>query len=135
MDKLEKLTEKLKSQRGDLEKALNRLGESLNQEKNYFLRDSVIQRFEFSFEPAWKVMTGFNLSQGRESASPKSAIRVAAQLGILENPEVWFEYLEARNLASHTYNETEAEKVYQKAKEFLTDTQKALGLVQTKLEL
>lgn len=135
MDKLEELNEKLKSQLEDLEKALNRLEESLNQKKNDFLRDSVIQRFEFSFELAWKIMMGFNLSQGRESASPKAAIRVAAQLEIVENPEVWFKYLEARSLASHTYNEAEAEKVYQKAKEFLPEARKALDLVRAKLEL
>ena len=37
----------------ELFRAIDRLEEAVSQEKNDFLRDSVIQRFEFCVELAW----------------------------------------------------------------------------------
>ncbi|MEK7611680.1 MAG: HI0074 family nucleotidyltransferase substrate-binding subunit [Patescibacteria group bacterium] len=115
------MNEKTSSQAEDLAKALDRLEEALNEEKDDFVRDSVIQRFEFCFELCWKLAKNFNTAQGKETFTPKDSFRVGAQVGYIEKPEVWFEYLKARNLASHTYNEATSEKVYQAAKNFLAD--------------
>lgn len=127
--------EEIKSQVNDLTKALKRLGEALSSQKTDLNRDASIQRFEFCFELVWKIFKNVNASLGKSCASPRDCLRIAAQTELIDNPEVWFKYLEARNLASHTYNEAEAEKVYQKAKEFLPDAKKALNLVHAKLEL
>lgn len=118
-----------------LTKTLARLEEARTLKGQEIYRDDTIQRFEFSFEIAWKLLKSANEVLGKESFNPRDCIRLAYQNDLLENPEKWFKYLEARNLASHTHNETGAEKVYQKAKEFLPEAQKALGLVRAKLEL
>lgn len=131
----ENRVEKLKIQMEDLTKALARLEEALTFKGQEIYRDGTIQRFEFSFEIAWKLLKSANETLGQECFNPRDCIRLAYQNDLLENPEKWFEYLEARNLASHTYNEDKAEKVYQKAKEFLPEAQKALALVQAKLSL
>lgn len=94
------------------EKAIDRLSEALAQPKNEFIRDSAIQRFEFTFEFAWKVMKGFLSLQGVEARSPRAAIRGAFEVGMIPEDEHWLGLMELRNLTSHTYDETVAERIY-----------------------
>mgnify|MGYP004006928093 CR=1 FL=1 len=98
-----------------LSNAVDRLLEALNEPKNDFLRDSVIQRFEFCVELSWKL--GKKVMGGATSA-PKDVIREMAQSGYVENVQIWLEAIDMRNLASHTYNDVLAEKVYEFAKFF-----------------
>lgn len=112
----------------DLRNALARLEEALKLEATTIHKDATIQRFEFSFELAWKLMqavAGFK-GKGLDARSPKDSIRVAAQIGLIGNPSEWIEYLKKRNQASHTYDETMADEVYQAARVFLPDGKKLL---------
>ncbi|MFN4232292.1 MULTISPECIES: nucleotidyltransferase substrate binding protein [Thermus] len=93
-------------------RAVDGLASVLAQPKNEFLRDSAIQRFEFTFELAWKVLKEYLEYQGIEARSPRAAIRSAFQVGLLPEDPGWLEMLELRNLTSHTYDEALAEKVY-----------------------
>lgn len=100
----------------EFEKAVARLEEALLQPKNDFLRDSVIQRFEFSVELAWKTTKKF---MGTATSAPKDVIREMAQNAYIDDVEKWLEAIDMRNLSSHTYKEELAEKVYNFAKSFL----------------
>lgn len=113
--------EKALLQLKDLEKALKKLKEAIDLPENEINRDATIQRFEFTFELAWKLMQTLSQESSQNVYGPKNAIREAAKLGFIENPEKWFEYLKKRNLASHTYNEEQAKEVYKVTKEFVSD--------------
>lgn len=102
-------------------KSCKRLREALNQEKNEYIRDSVIQRFEFCIELAWK--TGKKL-MGTSSSSPKNVLREMAQDGYIEDVIVWLEAIDHRNLSTHTYNEDLAEKVYSFIQNFYPELEK-----------
>ena len=95
------------------------------------LRDSVIQRFEYSYELAWKMLQRWlriNASpEEAEPASKKDLFRLAARKGLIADPQHWFTYIEARNASVHTYNATSAEKVLQAALAFEPDAQFLLG--------
>ena len=93
----------------EFERAVLRLSEALARPKDEFLRDSVIQRFEFCVELAWKTA---RKTLGLTATAPRIIIRDLAQQGLIANPQLWFEFLEARNLSSHTYREDLAEQVY-----------------------
>jgi nucleotidyltransferase substrate binding protein (TIGR01987 family) len=100
----------------ELKKALNRLKEALAAPKSDIVRDSVIQRFEFTVELSWKVLQRYLKSSGvGELLTPKNVFREAAKLGIVKDPEAWIKFIDARNLSSHTYNESLAEEVYSSA--------------------
>ncbi|MBU1129837.1 nucleotidyltransferase substrate binding protein, partial [Patescibacteria group bacterium] len=98
------LKDKIEKQRGSFIKAIDRLEEALEEEKNEFVRDSVVQRFEFSFELGWKLMKMVLNYLGREDCnSPRESIVISAQVKLIDNPEKWLDYLEVRNLSVHMY--------------------------------
>lgn len=121
---------KLESLIKDLKKANQRLKEATEAKPTRMNKDATIQRFEFTFELSWKTIQEYIKDQGFDCNSPKNCIREGARLEIINNPEDWFEFLEARNLIAHTYNEKLANKVYRKASKFpqeIDDLLESLG--------
>ncbi|MDF0673697.1 MAG: HI0074 family nucleotidyltransferase substrate-binding subunit [Nitrospira sp.] len=106
------MTDKLHNLLRLLDTALVRLEGALTQPVNEFVRDSAIQRFEFTFELFWKSLKAYAEQTGLEAYSPKDSIRTAFQLGVIPEHSDWFHMLEDRNLTSHTYNEARAEIIY-----------------------
>lgn len=110
----------------EFEKAVARLEEAIAQEKNDFIRDSVIQRFEFSIELAWKTSKRI---MGTSTPAPKDVIREMAQAKYLVDVNIWLLAIDMRNLSSHTYKEDLAEKVYSFAVSFLPELKKLVTKV------
>lgn len=51
-------------------------------------------------------MKDYAEDKGRfDAASPKDAFRVAADLGLIDDPLPWFDFLKSRNEATHLYDE------------------------------
>ena len=88
--------------------------------KNALERDGVIQRFEYTFELSWKMIRKGLLLLGKNqvSASPKLLIRDAFSESWITSVEQWFEFLEARNDSSHTYDQRRSDWVYSVAVRF-----------------
>jgi nucleotidyltransferase substrate binding protein (TIGR01987 family) len=118
------------------QKALASLGRAIDRSEqapeDEEVRDAVIQRFEFTFELAWKTLKR-QLEQ--EVAEPASVdrlafhdlLREAAERGFVTDVEAWMEYRRQRNITAHTYDENKARSVYQTALKFFPDA-KALGV-------
>lgn len=94
------------------QKAQQQLLKALVQPKDEFVRDSAIQRFEFTFELFWKILSQYAAREGIEVNSPRSSIREAFRLKIIGNDGRYLEMLESRNLSAHTYEEELAEELY-----------------------
>ena len=103
----------------DLQKAASKLQEATQAPATELNRDATIQRFEFTFELAWKLMHAILQDQGIEAYGPKNTLREAAKLGIISDPDHWFATLYDRNLTTHKYDEKTAEAIYARAKEFV----------------
>ena len=99
-------------------KALDRLKEALESEPTELNRDATIQRFEFTYELAWKVLKRYLSQKGVEALNPKDCFAAAYQQGIIEesNEDLWIDMIKSRNLTSHIYDENTAQKVYQDIK-------------------
>ena len=103
------------------EKALATLKEAWEEYQkntaNTFVRDSVIWRFEYTFELAHKLLRRF-LSETESSRTEISEmsfndlIRLGNRRGLLLNDlETWDKYRKSRNLTSHNYDEFNAEYI------------------------
>jgi nucleotidyltransferase substrate binding protein (TIGR01987 family) len=95
-----------------LNTALSRLDVALAQPVNEFVRDSAIQRFEFTFELFRKSLKAYAEESGVEVFSPRDSLRTAFQLGVIQEDQEWFRMLEDRNMTSGTYNEATADSIY-----------------------
>jgi nucleotidyltransferase substrate binding protein (TIGR01987 family) len=92
------------------------------------VRAGVIQNFEVAYEQCWKFIQRWI----RENRTPEDAdhprtrkelFRLAARYGLITDPLPWFEYSDARNLTSHTYDAKQAEVVFAVAGHFSIDAQ------------
>jgi nucleotidyltransferase substrate binding protein (TIGR01987 family) len=110
------------------EKALKSLEYVLQQSKTDIVRDATIQRFEYTYDLAWKMIKRHLEWSGSstDSLTRRDLFREAATAGLIKDAEAWFEYHEARNKTSHTYNESTAEEVYEAAQKFAPDAQALL---------
>lgn len=106
------MSDKLRNLLRVLDAALTRFEAALAQPVNEFVRDSAIQRFEFTFELFWKSLKAYAEESGLEAYSPRDSVRTAFQLGLIPEHPDWLRMIEDRNLTSHTYNEVTAETIY-----------------------
>ena len=97
---------------GTLGDALARLDAALAQPKTEWTRDAAIQRFEFSFELAWKAVSAYARSEGLEARSPREALRVAHRLAWIDDDGLWLRMLDDRNRTSHIDNEAVAQEIF-----------------------
>ncbi len=76
-------------------------------------KEGCIQRFEYAFELAWKVMKDYLESEGLviSPLTPAHVIRTAFTARLLADGQVWMDALDARNKMSHVYDLATFEKV------------------------
>lgn len=75
-------------------------------------REGVIQRFEYTYELAWKTLQDFLRFKGYDGiAGPNPVLTQAVQDGYLTDPTGWRAMKKARELAAHTYDGDMAEEV------------------------
>lgn len=78
---------------------------------NLFIRDSVIQRYEYSIELAWKTLKDYLEHEGFINvSSPKRVIRQSLQQGYISDAQ-WLKALDDRNKTTHAYDENMANEV------------------------
>lgn len=99
------------------ESALNSLNEMISfdisfntkEEKiNEAIRDSIIKKFEYTFELAWKTIKEYLEKEGYEEInSPKKVLKKAFEINLIKDEELWSNMLEARNSSSYLYDEND----------------------------
>lgn len=76
------------------------------QNQDDLFRDGLIQRFEFTYELAWKALKEYLESIGIvDQNSPKSVIKEAFAQKLIEDEHTWLLMLKDRNYTVHVYNE------------------------------
>ena len=90
------------------------------------IRSGVIKHFAIVYDLCWKFIQRWI----RENRTPEDAdnprtrkdlFRLAAKNNLINDPEPWFVYGNARNLTAHTYNAKKADEVYEQAVKLVDD--------------
>ncbi len=105
--------------------AVKSLEEVLDMPIDDIVRDSTIQRFEYSFELSKKMIKRF-LKVGFdeidiEEQTYVEIMKKAAKHGLISNLEIWKKFRLARNYTSHAYSEEVAKASYEIAETFLPE--------------
>ncbi len=100
----------------NFERAFLRLREALEQDPATLTaleKEGIIQRFEYTFELAWKVLKDKMEFDGLEinQVSPKGVVRDAYAARYIDNADLWLQMIGDRNLMSHTYDINKFEAV------------------------
>ena len=130
---MEKLNERLQS----CQAALATLDEALSLPFSVIVRDAAIQRFEYSFESAWKLLKGYlETQEGIVCNSPKGCFREALQTGLLSRAETetCLIMTDDRNLTSHTYLEALAARIHAQLPAYLIVMQSLVKQIAAGLE-
>ena len=126
-----------------LHKSLISLREAWNEFQkntaNNFIRDAVIQRFEYTYETAHKILRRF-LSETEPNRVDISEmffnelIRLGCKRGLLLNDlETWDKYRKLRNLTSHNYDEFNIESIIVIIPVFIEDIEYELLKINEKM--
>ncbi|MCY4398749.1 MAG: nucleotidyltransferase substrate binding protein [Gemmatimonadetes bacterium] len=69
-------------------------------------REGLIQRFEYTFELAWKTLKDRLAHDGVRipTITPRNVIRCAFSAGLIDDGEAWIDMLTDRNAMSHQYD-------------------------------
>lgn len=95
-------------------------------------QEGLIQRFEYTFELAWKCLQDLLQERGlAEIRGPKPVLEQAFQDGLITDGLLWMEMLKARNETSHIYDEKIFIRIYNQAK---NQFEKPFRDLKTKLE-
>lgn len=105
--------------RDSFNQAVRRFSEALEAPETDLTRDAAIQRFEFCFELAWKVIQERVRAEGLDCQSPKGCLKQAYKNGWIGEEAGWVAMLEDRNRTAHTYDEALAKDVYRRLSRYL----------------
>jgi nucleotidyltransferase substrate binding protein (TIGR01987 family) len=81
-------------------------------------RDGSIQRFEYTFEAAWRSTQKFLAREGVEASTPRDILRSAGKVGWIDDVEVWLQYLDIRIRTTHVYSKEQVDDFFKSIKIF-----------------
>jgi nucleotidyltransferase substrate binding protein (TIGR01987 family) len=110
----------LEAQNIAFHKAFLSLKSILEEPYSEIVRDATIRRFEYTFDLAWKSLRLYlSGMHGILCNSPKSCFREGFKLELYDDKmtELFLQMTDERNETAHTYNENNADRIYQNIKE------------------
>lgn len=97
----------LKNSLATLKECYNDLVAQPDEKIRTYIKDSCIQRFEYTYESSKKIMNKFLKKEYDKTESELSINNIFREmygLNLISNFENWIDYRQKRNLTSHEYN-------------------------------
>ncbi len=125
-----------------LQKALETLHTGLNRASlepgDLEVRDACIQRFEYSYELCVKfikryIEAAYPIPENIDQMNFKDFLRLAAEIGLVQDVQAWFRFRDARNKTSHAYDAEKAAYVFSHIPHFMEESEFLLHQLALKL--
>jgi nucleotidyltransferase substrate binding protein (TIGR01987 family) len=88
---------------------------------------ALAKTFESTFEYVWRHFKREADEAGLETYSPRDALKSAAQLRLIEDLELWNQFLNARNLSVHDYVGMDQAATLSIVRQFRDEVQRLIG--------
>ena len=119
------LDEKLNRRIEQFNKALVTLEEAVNldNDDSNIIKDSTIQRFEYTLEMGWKLLRCVLIDLQVDLAidSPKTVVKTAFESKVITDGDGWANALKDRNSMSHIYSSDDSAVIYERIKRIYVD--------------
>ena len=91
-------------------------------------KEGLIQRFEYTFELAWKTLSDYLDYSGITLTpnTPRDVIKQAFAARVIDDGKLWMDMLDHRNLMSYVYDETRFETTVTAIREHYVEALSAL---------
>lgn len=97
---------------------LNEAVEAYDEKSPNIIKEGVLQRFEFTHELAWKVLKDYLEYEGHQNITrSRTATRLAFNLGLIQDGQIWIDMIESRNKTVHAYDASILETEFLKVRE------------------
>lgn len=103
------------------------LSECDSEPGNLLRQAALAKAFESTFEYVWKHLKHEADQAGFEAYSPRDALKFAAQLKMINDLELWNQFLNARNLSVHDYVGMDDATVLQLVHQFHDEVNRLIG--------
>ncbi len=114
----EQKRKKLHESLHDLKRCIDAYQPSTSSERSIFFM-ALTKAFEVALEYSWKELKRIVEDKGLEAYAPKDVVREAATIEILNDPKLWIDCINARNLSVHDYFSLSEEAIVALATKFL----------------
>ena len=95
---------------------------ALKKSRTNMVRAALIKFFELAFEQSWKILKKVLMQDySIETLGSKDTFREAAKLGLIQNPENWFKFVEDRNETVHSYDQAVADEIISDLNDFIEE--------------
>ena len=120
----------------DFSNALKRLEEATREVPSEIVIDGTIQRYEFTFELAWKTMKDYLEYNGivNDVATPRGIIQQAYISTVIDDGKIWIQMMLDRNSLSHLYDEEKSRIIYDNIRsKYIVEFQKLKQYLECKI--
>jgi len=116
----------------------NGLARAAQNNQDLEVRDGCIQRFEYSYELSIKFIKRYleqesAITEKIDQLNFRDLLRIAGEIGLIQQVPLWFTFREARNNTSHAYNESKAKEVFLIIPVFLNEAEFLVAELQKRI--
>jgi len=94
-------------------------------------KTATVQAFEFCYELSWKLMHRVLRSRSIEVGYARDTFRKAVHEQLIDDPELWIRFQNARNLTSHSHNKDSLEEIVSIFESFSKEMDKLIKKLQS----